>query len=80
MTLERIIYYTLSYIQYEHYGRKNVRQKKLKELPVEFPYIDEVDYDALRSSFVFVDGVVCAQARVLLKLAMAEATSFGSIV
>jgi len=51
---------SLSYIQYEHYGRKNVRQKKLKELPVEFPYIDEVDYDALcshseKNNIVFID-------------------------
>ncbi len=49
---------SLSYIDNLHYGKKNVKQKKFKG--IEFPYIDEVNYEELQkdykeNNYVFID-------------------------
>ena len=51
---------SICYIDKTHYGKKNVKKEKQKEEYIEFPYIDEVDFDKLKNSYenenyVFVD-------------------------
>ena len=51
---------SICYIDKTYYGKKNVKKPKQKEEYIEFPYIDEVNFDTLKNSYenenyVFVD-------------------------
>jgi len=52
--------FSICYIEKTYYGKKNVKKPKQKEEYIEFPYIDEVNFDTLKNSYenenyVFVD-------------------------